>query len=148
MFACFKNIPYATLTLLCINGESHRNIFVYQSQRILANFMRSLGLRRTRCTFEVSVTFLWRLYDECGVFYSILLRTSCDNTPFNSCGIVTTVFKYLAVILRPGPIACRYQVFCLANLGLLLCRSSSNVAGSIRTKFLNGSLSSSCNSLP
>ena len=41
-----------------------KNIFAYQSQSILAIFMQILGLRRTRCMCDVSVTYLWRLHDE------------------------------------------------------------------------------------
>ena len=47
-----------------------KNIFAYQLQRILANFMQILGLRRTctRCMCDVSVTYLWRLHSaNCGV---------------------------------------------------------------------------------
>ena len=53
----------------CVStADLSKNIFAYQSQRIMANFMEIVGLRRTRCMCDISVTYLWRLHDECAAY--------------------------------------------------------------------------------
>ena len=108
-----------------------KNKFTNQSQRIMANFIHFLGLRRTRCMCAVSVMYLWvcmtnvrrtvRCHDAAsaivlchsydGVSTALVRRTHCVQISCTHC---------TAVILSPGPIVCRYQVFCLTYLGLLI----------------------------
>ena len=52
-----------------------KNAFAYQSQKIVANFMKILGLRRTRCMCDVFCMYLWRLHDECAAYcYTLMIK--------------------------------------------------------------------------
>ena len=56
-----------------------KNIFAHQSQRILANFMHILGLRRTRCMYDVSATYLWHLHEECAAYSNDQNKTASNR---------------------------------------------------------------------
>ena len=45
-----------------------KNRFVYQSQRILANFMQTLSLGRRRCMCDISAMYLWYMRDDCAAY--------------------------------------------------------------------------------
>ena len=133
----------------------NKNIFAYQSQRFLANFMQSLGLRRTRYMCDVSVTCLWRLHDECAANGAMSDAAAAigQGIIFN-CGVSTAlVWRTHSVQISCCNSQSRYNCLpipsvLLANLGLILCRSSTNIAGSTCKKLLKESSCSSRNSYP
>ena len=65
---CRLSYFYATLTHLRINAKSHQKYIRVSINKNPRDFYAILRLRRTRCMCDVSITYVWRLPDECAAY--------------------------------------------------------------------------------